>query len=70
MKPAYFNLLKYVHSPFLGEEVNVGMLFYFPEQRRLEFRFPESLRRLRLLYRNFPERQIRTYLQSIGERVA
>lgn len=50
--------------------MNVGMLFYFPEQRRLEFRFPESLRRLRLLYRNFPERQIRTYLQSIGERVA
>ena len=40
MNTIYFNLLKYVHSPFLGEEVNVGILLCFPEQRRLEFRFP------------------------------
>jgi hypothetical protein len=70
VKPFYFNLLKYVHSPFLGEEVNVGMLFYFPEQRRLEFCFPDSSRRLRRLYNNFSERQLRVYLQSFGEWVA
>lgn len=47
--------------------MNVGMLFYFPEQRRLEFCFPDSSRRLRRLYNNFSERQLKSYLQSFSE---
>jgi len=66
----YFNLLKYIHSPFLGEEVNVGILLYFPEQERMEFRFPESSRRLALLYPNFSARQLRSYQESFSRRVA
>lgn len=69
MNPLYFNLLKYVHSPFLGEEVNVGVLLYFPAQERMEFRFPESLRRVRALYPTLSERQLRTYLTSFAARV-
>lgn len=70
MNTIYFNLLKYVHSPFLGEEVNVGILLCFPEQGRLEFRFPARFKRLRHLYQSFSERQLLTYLTSFGQRVA
>ncbi|WP_019946946.1 DUF3037 domain-containing protein [Hymenobacter aerophilus] len=70
MNTIYFNLLKYVHSPFLGEEVNVGILLCFPEQGRLEFRFPAKFKRLRNLYQSFSERQLLTYLDSFGKRVA
>ena len=70
MNTIYFNLLKYVHSPFLGEEVNVGILLCFPEQGRLEFRFPARFKRLRYLYQSFSERQLLTYVSSFGKRVA
>jgi hypothetical protein len=66
----YFNLLKYVHSPFLGEEVNVGILLCFPEQGRLEFRYPARFKRLRNLYQSFSERQLLTYLTAFSKRVA
>lgn len=70
MNTIYFNLLKYVHSPFLGEEVNVGILLCFPEQGRLEFRYPARFKRLRYLYQAFSERQLLTYLSAFGKRVA
>lgn len=70
MNTIYFNLLKYVHSPFLGEEVNVGILLCFPEQGRLEFRYPARFKRLRHLYQSFSERQLLTYLTSFGKCVA
>lgn len=70
MNTIYFNLLKYVHSPFLGEEVNVGILLCFPEQGRLEFRYPARFKRLRHLYQSFSERQLLTYLAAFSKRVA
>ncbi|HEX8429303.1 DUF3037 domain-containing protein [Hymenobacter sp.] len=70
MNTIYFNLLKYVHSPFLGEEVNVGILLCFPKQGRLEFRYPVRFKRLRHLYQSFSERQLLSYLTSFGKRVA
>lgn len=70
MNTIYFNLLKYVHSPFLGEEVNVGILLCFPEQGRLEFRHPANFKRLRNLYKSFSERQLLTYLDSFDKCVA
>ncbi|GAA4027875.1 hypothetical protein GCM10022409_09860 [Hymenobacter glaciei] len=66
----YFNLLKYVHSPFLGEQVNVGILLCFPEQGRLEFRYPANFSRLRYLYQSFSEHQLLSYLTSFSQRVA
>ncbi len=70
MNTVYFNVLKYVHSAFLGEEVNVGILLCFPEQRQLVFRYSNSFRRLRLLYPTFSERQLRTYLSAFTQRVS
>ncbi|MGI4821967.1 MAG: DUF3037 domain-containing protein [Janthinobacterium lividum] len=70
MNTIYFNLLKYVHSPFLGKEVNVGILLCFPEQGRLEFRYPARFKRLRNLYQSFSERQLLTYLTAFSRRVA
>lgn len=70
MNTIYFNLLKYVHSPFLGEEVNVGILLCFPEQGRLEFRFSARFKRLRYLYQTFSERQLLAYLSAFDKRIA
>ncbi len=70
MNTVYFNVLKYVHSAFLGEEVNVGILLFFPEQRQLVFKYSHSFRRLRLLYPTFSERQLREYLSAFYQRTA
>lgn len=44
--------LKYRHSIFLNENVNVGLLFFFEEERKLEFIYPKSLTRISHLYSN------------------
>lgn len=44
--------LKYRHSIFLNENVNVGLLFFFQEEKRLEFIYPKSLTRISHLYSN------------------
>ena len=48
----------------------MGILLCFPEQGRLEFRFPARFKRLRYLYQTFSERQLLTYLSAFGKRVA
>lgn len=50
--------------------MNVAILLYFPELERMEFRFPESFRRLRLLYPDFAERQLKAYLIAFEKRVS
>lgn len=44
--------LKYRHSIFLNENVNVGLLFFFKEEKKLEFIYPKSLTRISHLYSN------------------
>lgn len=65
MKGVYqYCLLRYVHSQFLGEEVNAGIVFYFPDEDKIIFKYPKSLERINHLYRDFPEKLIRSYLIS------
>lgn len=67
MKGFYqYSLLRYVHSQFLGEEVNAGIVFYFPDEDKIIFRYPKSLDRIKHLYRDFPEKLIRSYLVSFA----
>lgn len=64
-----YALLQYHHSQLLGEVLNIGLVAYFPQFKRLEFIFPEKLIRLRYAYPNVPEKTIKSYFRYFLERV-
>lgn len=45
-----YSLLKYNHSVSLGEGLNVGILFHFPEEKQLLFRFPNQESRIKAAF--------------------
>jgi hypothetical protein len=45
-------VLKYRHSILLNEILNVGLLFYFPNEKRIYFSYPSRLNRISHLYEN------------------
>ena len=63
-----YSLLRYIHSQVLGEVVNVGMLFIFPEQRQVIFLHPARLKRLTSLYQAFPEHLVKASLRSFAKK--
>lgn len=63
-----YSVLKYVHSQFLGEELNLGIILFFPDRNQLIFRYPKNISRLKKAYKNFTEPAIKQYLKSFEER--
>jgi hypothetical protein len=55
-----YSVLKYRHSILLNEILNVGLLFYFPEDKRILFSFPTKLNRISHLYQNINIATIKT----------
>lgn len=47
-----YSVLKYRHSILLNEILNVGLLFYFPNEKRIHFSYPSKLNRISHLYEN------------------
>ena len=68
--PFTYTILRYIHSQVLGEVFNVGILFSFLSQGKLVFKYPESLTRLKGLYRRFSESQIKAYQQGFARKAA
>ena len=64
-----YSLLKYKHSPLLGESLNLGLLVYFTNENRLHFLYSKNLSRVKSVYSNIPEKIIRNYLREIGNRI-
>jgi hypothetical protein len=62
-----YSLLRYRHSYFLGEEVNVGILLYFPDKERVDFLYPNYLERISNLYPDFTIHSLRKYLKAFGK---
>lgn len=62
-------LLKYKHSPFLDESLNIGVLIYFSESKRFSFKFSKNLSRVKNIYDNVPEKTLREYLRQISDRL-
>lgn len=65
-----YSVLKYVHSPFLGEELNLGILLLFPNQNLLVFKHPPNINRLKKVYKTFPTPAIKHYLNAFEEKAA
>ena len=64
-----YSLLKYKHSPLLGESLNLGLLVYFTNENRLHFLYSKNLSRVKSVYSNIPEKIIRNYLREIGNKI-
>jgi len=65
--PFQYSLLRYRHSYLLGEEFNVGILFCFPEESRVEFLYPHYLQRISRLYEDFSTKTLRNYLKAFNK---
>ncbi|NWL04241.1 hypothetical protein DM790_25770 [Flavobacterium collinsii] len=62
-------LLKYKHSPFLDESVNIGVLIYFGNSQSFSFKYSKNLSRIKSIYDNIPEKTIKEYLRQIHNRL-
>ncbi|MCF8248195.1 MAG: DUF3037 domain-containing protein [Saprospiraceae bacterium] len=59
-----YTLLQYQHSLLLGERLNVGLLVVFPHLKKLYFRHPANLKRLKAVYPQVPEQVLKNYFQG------
>lgn len=62
-------LLQYHHSQLLGEVLNIGLIVYFPHEKKLDFIYPEKLIRLRFAYPDVPEKTIKSYFKYFIQRI-
>lgn len=60
-------ILKYKHSPFLGESLNIGVIIYFHDSMRFAFKYSKTLNRIKSIYENVPEKTIREYTRQIDK---
>jgi len=68
-KQLIYSILQYKHSPILREAINIGVLFYFPEEtRKLYLNITDSTR-LRSIYENFDNSYFNTSVKIIQSNV-
>ena len=67
MSPNFYKycILKYKHTPFLDESINIGLLVYFSSEHKFSFTYSKNLSRIKNIYNNVPEKTIREYLKQI-----
>lgn len=64
-KQLIYSILQYKHSPVLGEAINVGVLFYFPdEERKLHFHITDATR-IKPIYKDFDTKYFNSILRLI-----
>jgi hypothetical protein len=63
-KSIIYSILQYKHSLALGEILNVGILFYFPEEKQFEFALGDASR-LKAIYPNFSSSLFNAYIKNI-----
>lgn len=59
-----YTLLQYQHSLLLGERLNIGLLVIFPHLKKLYFRHPANLKRVKAVYPQVPEQLLKSYFQG------
>jgi hypothetical protein len=64
-----YRILAYTHSQFLGEKLNVGILFYFGNDTPLVFKYPSGFKRVKEVYSDFHEWQLKSNLKAIEDKV-
>lgn len=59
----YYSLLYYRPSYITGEQLAIGVLYWFPSERKAVFDYPNHLQRLTSLYEDADLQYLRRYLQ-------
>lgn len=67
-KSISYSILQYKHSLLLGEAINIGVLFYFPEDNYLEFAFGNNAR-ARSIYNDFDAILFNSLINTIKEKL-
>lgn len=62
-------VLKYKHSPYLDESVNIGLLIFYSNTGKFSFNYSKNLSRIKHIYDNVPEKTIKEYLKQIEKRI-
>ncbi|UUC47287.1 DUF3037 domain-containing protein [Flavobacterium cerinum] len=60
-------ILKYKHSPYLDESINIGVLIYFEESKKFVFKYSKALNRIKSIYCDVPEKTIKEYIRQISK---
>lgn len=63
-----YSILKYKHSEFLGEVLNIGVIFIVPELDIIEFHYPKKINRLARAYPTLNQEVIKNYLRSFQKK--
>jgi hypothetical protein len=68
-KQLVYSILQYKHSPVLREAINVGILFFFPEEsKKIRFHFTDASR-IRPIYKDFDVRYFNAILKIIQSNI-
>ncbi|WP_417351338.1 DUF3037 domain-containing protein [Flavobacterium alkalisoli] len=62
-------ILKYKHSPYLDESINIGVLIFYASTQKFSFKYSRNLSRVKSIYENIPEKTIKEYLRQIDNRL-
>lgn len=64
-----YSILKYRHSQLLDEQLNVGLIVYFPDINKFAFEHSSNLKRVKAIYENVSDKVILHYLKQIDKRI-
>lgn len=64
-----YRILTYVHSQFLEERLNVGIVFHFRDTDKFVFKYPKTFKRIKEIYKGFAESQLKFSLRAIEEKI-
>lgn len=63
-----YSVLKYRPSYLLDEQLNIGLLFSFPEEKIIKFIAPKKLERIQLLYPDTSPFFLQLYLNNFRQK--
>jgi len=61
-------ILKYKHSAKIDEQINIGVIIYFPINNKLIFKYSNNLNRIKSIYSLNSEKIIHHYLSEIDKK--
>ena len=68
-KQLIYSILQYKHSPVLGEAINIGVLFYFPDEKRKIHLHITDATRIKFIYNDFDGNYFKSVLKIIESNI-
>lgn len=69
MKIIIYSILQYKYSPILNEAVNIGVLFYFPDEEKKLYFIDSGTSRVKALYGDINKKYFNAILRLIKTNV-